>query len=460
MIRKLTLVFFILLTTDALAHGNLKLVNGRWYDGTKFVARTMYAVDNVFRDAYDGEARTVDLQGMFVIPPFADAHNHVFADGMNVDEQLGRYLRAGIFYVRNPNNSAKLTAPIRARMNKPETVDVTYANGGLTRSGGHPAQIYAQLGPSFVDPFYEIDSSADLDAKWPAIRAGNPDFIKIYLEHSEDPKRNRGLDAALVPLIVQRAHRDGLTVTAHVSSAADVHVAVAADVDELAHLPLAPIDPADAKLAAEKNVTVVTTVLSHRPNEGFNDHQSNLALLKRAGVNVVLGVDGGALVLNELEAVAKLGVYTQAELLRMLVEATPRAIFPKRKIGRLSDGYEASFLAVHGNPLEDPSALRRVALRVKQGHVIEPSAETLTEEQQRNRDGYMLLNHGKFAEAIAVFKENTHKFPRSSNVWDSLGEAYMKAGEKAPAIAAYRKSLELNPKNTNAEEMLKKLLSE
>ena len=249
-------------------------------------------------------------------------------------------------------------------------------------------------------------------------------------------------------------------MTAHASSAADFHVAVAAGVDELAHLPLAPIDPADAKLAAEKNVTVVTTVLSHRPNEGFTDHKANLALLKRAGVNVVLGVDGGALVLDELEAVAKLGVHTNAELLRMLVENTPRAIFPKRRIGRLAAGFEASFLVVHGNPLDDPSALRRVALRVKQGHVIEPPAETLTEEQQRNRDGYMLLNHGKFAEAIAVFKENAEKFPRSSNVWDSLGEGYMKAGEKALAIASYRKSLELNPKNTNAEEMLKKLLNE
>ena len=97
---------------------------------------------------------------------------------------------------------------------------------------------------------------------------------------------------------------------------------------------------------------------------------------------------------------------------------------------------------------------------MKQGHVIEPPAETLTEEQQRNRDGYILLNHGKFAEAIAVFKENAERFPRSSNVWDSLGEAYMKAGEKALAITSYRKSLELNPKNTNAEEMLKKLLKE
>ena len=48
-------------------------------------------------------------------------------------------------------------------------------------------------------------------------------------------------------------------------------------------------------------------------------------------------------------------------------------------------------------------------------------------------------------------------FPDSSNVYDSLGEAYMKNGDKEPAIANYKKSLELNPKNENGAAMLKKL---
>jgi cytochrome c-type biogenesis protein CcmH/NrfG len=42
-------------------------------------------------------------------------------------------------------------------------------------------------------------------------------------------------------------------------------------------------------------------------------------------------------------------------------------------------------------------------------------------------------------------------------VYDSLGEAYMKAGEKELAIQNYEKSLQLDPKNMNAVEMLKKL---
>ena len=48
-------------------------------------------------------------------------------------------------------------------------------------------------------------------------------------------------------------------------------------------------------------------------------------------------------------------------------EATPRAIFPKRRIGFLRDGYETSFLALEGKPLEDWRNVRRIKLRFKQG---------------------------------------------------------------------------------------------
>jgi Tfp pilus assembly protein PilF len=44
-----------------------------------------------------------------------------------------------------------------------------------------------------------------------------------------------------------------------------------------------------------------------------------------------------------------------------------------------------------------------------------------------------------------------------ANVYDSLGEAYLKQGEKALAVENYKKSLDLNPQNENARDVLKKL---
>lgn len=58
-------------------------------------------------------------------------------------------------------------------------------------------------------------------------------------------------------------------------------------------------------------------------------------------------------------------------------------------------------------------------------------------------------------EAIAIFKLNVEAFPNSSNVYDSLGEAYMAADDKALAIQNYGRSLQLNPDNQGAREALK-----
>jgi CubicO group peptidase (beta-lactamase class C family) len=79
-------------------------------------------------------------------------------------------------------------------------------------------------------------------------------------------------------------------------------------------------------------------------------------------------------------------------------------------------------------------------------------------ESQINQLGYALLYGAKRVnDAIAVFKLNTEDFPNSSNTYDSLGEAYMVAGEKDLAIRNYEKSVALDPKNANGIEALKKL---
>lgn len=78
-------------------------------------------------------------------------------------------------------------------------------------------------------------------------------------------------------------------------------------------------------------------------------------------------------------------------------------------------------------------------------------------EARLNDIGYGLLRQNKVSEAIGVFRVNVVLYPQSSNVYDSLGEAYAVKGDKERAIANYRRSLELDPKNKNAVEQLKRL---
>lgn len=78
-------------------------------------------------------------------------------------------------------------------------------------------------------------------------------------------------------------------------------------------------------------------------------------------------------------------------------------------------------------------------------------------EPQLNGLGYQLLQMKRVKDAIEILKLNVEMFTQGFNTYDSLGEAYMENGDKQLAIQNYKKSLELNPKNTGAVEKLKKL---
>lgn len=70
---------------------------------------------------------------------------------------------------------------------------------------------------------------------------------------------------------------------------------------------------------------------------------------------------------------------------------------------------------------------------------------------------YGLMQKNHLPEATELFKLSVQLFPDWWNSYDSLGDAYMKAGQKQLAIDNYKKSLELNPANDDAKEKLKVL---
>lgn len=498
--------------------------NGLWFNGERFTAKTFYSVDGTLRASYEGEAeQIIDLHGGYVIPPFAEAHTHHFIDSSSVQEQINDYFTRGIFYAKNPNNVPQLTAQIRARLNQPHSLDVAFANGGMTASGGHPMQIFDALaqqgqlaGLTQADmpnhAYFILDNENDLSARWPLILAGKPDFIKVYLEYSEEYERRqndasyvgkRGLNPKLLPLIVARAHAESLRVAAHVNTAADFHNALIAGVDEIAHLPLEKILEADAKLAAQNGTVVVTTTMSHRPTTHVSNldevHRFNLQLLHRNGVVLALGTDDNTrTVIEEAENLQRLQAFDHLTLLKLWVENSAQAIFRTRKIGALRDGYEASFLALAGDPLADFSNVRKITFRFKQGHVIDlarehtraPALPSIAGEishdllwkgmeagiakyhrlkQERPGDfnfaeselnnlGYNLLRQEQKLEAIAIFKLNTEVYPHSANAFDSLAEAYLAHNDSAQARACYEKVLELLPSSTHYNAEFKRRL--
>jgi len=420
-----------------------EFINGQWFDGQQFRPDRFYASGGLLtRNKPATIDEVVDLAGGFVVPPFGEAHNHNVEGLWNLDETVSRYLRDGVFYVKNPNSIREFTSQIAGRINQPWSIDVVFANAGLTSSGGHPAPLYehvlresrykAVIGEVPAEWFKNrgyvvIDDEADLQRQWTEIMAGKPDFLKVYLAHSEGARRvpqtdgvavRKGLDPGLISAIVARAHREPLRITAHVETAADFRLAVSAGVDEIAHVPgwlLGTSEEAsqllltdeDARQASRAGVTVVTTTVAMRPQAGGHGHHApepyrhepahashgapsqsfsiegsfwsqaqeiqskNLRLLNQHGVKLAIGSDHAATSLAEALHLHEIGIFDNLTILKLWCEQTPQAIFPDRRIGRLQEGYESSFLVLKENPLEKFEAVADITFRMKQGHVLQ-----------------------------------------------------------------------------------------
>ncbi|MGK6341455.1 serine hydrolase [Chryseobacterium sp. DT-3] len=121
-----------------------------------------------------------------------------------------------------------------------------------------------------------------------------------------------------------------------------------------------------------------------------------------------------------------------------------------RKGLKLSDNEKIPLkMILEGNFDEGLEAYRNAKIKEENHHLLS--------ENYLNDVGYSLLNKKDFTKAIDVFRLNTALYPGSANAYDSLGEAYMKAGQKEKAKATYQKLLKINPSNENAANVLKTL---
>ncbi|MDQ6894573.1 MAG: hypothetical protein M3167_18105 [Acidobacteriota bacterium] len=516
----LALVLELALTAAAVAHGGMRhdfrIVNGRWFDGRTFVRKTMFTVGGVFRSSWEGPVEaTIDLHGGYVIPPFRRRAQPRLRSGRarrRGDEGLphgGRLLRQeperhfrALGTRRRPTQQAG-DHRHRLRARRIDRAGWTSRAGlRFRRRAGRLSRL--AKGPDARAGVPRVEDSAALDREWPLLLATKPDFVKTYLEHSEEWERRRndpaffgarGLDPSLLPKIVAKAHAAGLRVSTHIATAADFRNALSAGVDEINHLPLESLTEEDAKRAAASKTVIVTTTLSHRKTDGIKDldgiHQENLKRLRVAGAVLALGLDSHGTVVAEAENIHRLAPFDDAALLDIWTAATARAIFPERKIGCLSDGCEASFLALAGDPLGDFANVRKIAFRMKQGFVLEvvPSvadpirqavrdhgADAAAAEYRRlraekqegydfaepelNRLGYELLRAGNAKDAAAIFRLNAEAFPQSPNAQDSLADACRAAGDRACEIRAARAVLDLLKTATSLAPEFKRSLEE
>ncbi len=78
-------------------------------------------------------------------------------------------------------------------------------------------------------------------------------------------------------------------------------------------------------------------------------------------------------------------------------------------------------------------------------------------EDQLNALGYLTLGRGDVEAAIHLFELNVEMYPESWNPYDSLGEAYLAAGDRERAAASYQRALVLNPTSESTRAALEGL---
>jgi imidazolonepropionase-like amidohydrolase len=414
-----------------------KLINGQWFDGKGFQRRTYYSVNGFLTQKRPQSVdEIIDLQNGYVVPPFADAHCHNFYGAYNIAEQVGMYLKEGIFYAKVLTDSRKGALQVADKVNIPTSVDVSYAHGALTHTFGHGFEIFEALAlripPEATiiaanrdkiaashlmenDAYYIIDTREDLENKWQKILAGKPDFIKVMLVGSErfaEKEQNLakialgdiGVNPEILPAIVEKAHQAGLRVSVHVETVVDYRLALKAGVDEMAHMPgyyvaddekdeLKTLTDEDARETARRGIWVVLAPIALEYNPAQRARidrllKLNIELLKKYNVKIAFGSDRyGRTPLDDVLHLQTLGVFTNLEMLRIWCEVTPLTIFPNRKIGRLKEGYEASFIVLNGNPVKEFKQVRNIRLRFKQGRSIRAAAAVVRSTEGQSGQG-------------------------------------------------------------------------
>lgn len=384
--------------------------NGRWYDGKGFVTANWYSSSGQLTQKAPIKIDSViDLQGRWVVPAFGDAYCSSVSENPSAANTLGIYWGEGVFYLQimgNTQEGRSNTAPL---LNKATTPDATFSNGPITCSLGYPFLKYegpankiknpAQWGKHYDElkvsqkmlgnGYWFVDNQEALNANWEKIRAQSPDIVLIYLLDAAQNggKEGKGLSADMAKAVIKKAHKSGLRVFVHVETADDLRLAVKLGADVLANLPgnnwdgngnvqKYELSDADLKMLAKKKIPVIP-LLSHAQTAASTNpaikafHAKALRQLFDAGVIVAIGSDDTQRSLrSELNYWFSLENFNHAYALLSMCEHSPKVIFPKRKVGKIKEGYEANFLVISDDPTINVLKTRVADFKVKNGNLF------------------------------------------------------------------------------------------
>lgn len=290
---------------------------------------------------------------MTLIPGFIDAHVHIgFYDPAVV-------LAGGVTTVRDlgwpPGDIARLVQA--SQVDGFDGPAIIAAGPMLTAPGGYPTTA------AWAPPHTGLEVTGAHEARRMVDSVADQGFsiVKIALNPPVGPV----LDAPTLTAIVDASHARGLRVTGHVYGLEQLHKALDAGVDELAHMLMSDeaIPRRTILRMVEAGMAVVPT-LSVFSGASLRTAIANLYAFLGAGGTAIYGTDLGnegprpGIDATEIKAMGNAGM-TPLDIIRSATVESARYLSLERT-GMLAPGMDADLVLVEGDPLEDPAALTQV----------------------------------------------------------------------------------------------------
>lgn len=355
-----------------------------------------------------------------------------YADPELVKRRLAAYLYSGITAVRSTGDFLDVSLALRQDVNSGLYLGAQlFACGPLfTAKGGHPEELLKYFPESLrktarTQFLREPQSPQEARAQVDELKRSGVDCIKAVLDagYADWQLFNR-LNTGIYDAVIEEARHDGLPSATHTGSSSDVRDAVDAGTNSVEHGSMVDLIPdslfAEMKrkgIAYDPTLSVFegivdlrtgSTDVLNRPllqrvgpmdllddtrqmlrnekhasqesmNSFFARQQQNLLSAYKHGVTLITGSDAGNMLVihgptvqHEMELWVKAGI-PPAAALRAATYNAAKILRADKHLGLIQKGYDATFILLNGDPLQDIAATEQIHSVIFQGQEIDRS---------------------------------------------------------------------------------------